>query len=575
MDAYIYIRFSTPAQEDGSSYERQLEACEKFVREKGWNKVDVIEDLGKSAWKGDHLTKGNLGKFANRIFANEIPPNTVVVAENLDRFSRQEAYTTLEWVKTVCSHGITIATVANSRVYDRDNLKESLMPIMEVLLLAEGAYNYVKNIRTRVDGSYAARLKEARESNTAITAIGPSWLKAEGKRPNIKWIPIPERTKIVREIYDLAAAGVPPWGIARQFNDRKEPSFNGVKWERTAIVKILRSRAVEGDKVVGTGKNSTPTGEVLTGYYGEWVVQPEIVAQARAMLDRRRQGGRGRNVEAIHNLFGRKVECGRCGSRMMTTGYKSGYVTCYEASRGTGCTHRASYRYRPFEKSALDAILHFALDEKFFRQAQQANHLTAEIADTQKAISDKEGEAEYALGLAIKLKSETAERKLAEIEAEVRRLKGVLAKLESQLDQARGAATAEAHLARVHEVRDALVHEDAAVRIPARLRVSEAVQAVVNHIQCDTVEGVKRFELALIGGAYAVRFDNEGNKIAEVGGHLPTIVAERRDQTTKDMVRRIAGREVEPPEPLSNDERGPYSFFGCEGPQDWTPEREA
>lgn len=62
-----------------------------------------------------------------------------------------------------------------------------------------------------------------------------------------------------------------------------------------------------------------------------------------------------------------------------------------------------------------------------------------------------------------------------------------------------------------------------------------------------------------MGGAYAVRFDNEGNKLAEVHGDLQAIVGERNG-AARDLVRRVNGRKaVEPHEPLSGE--GPYTFF--------------
>jgi hypothetical protein len=500
--------------------------------------VGVIEDLGRSAWKGDHLTKGNLGRFAKRIFDGEIPKGTVVVAENIDRFSRQRARVTQRWIEDVCDRGIMLATVAGDKVYDAKNLDDNIAAIMEVLLLAEGAYRYVQNLQTRVKGSYEARLRQARIDNTAIHGIGPAWLRAVGKRPNIVWEPIPERVKIVREIFDLTIAGRAPWAIARAFNERGEPSFTGIKWERTSIAKILRNRAVEGDYVVGEGKNQRPTGEVLVGYYPS-IVPLDAIAQARAMLDRRRRGP-GRNSGAINNLFGQRMRCGSCGGRMMQVGYQSRYLTCYEAGRSNGCDHRASYKYRPFETAALDAVLHFAIDEKFFRQAEKSNSIGLEIAEAEKAIRDKQAEAGRLVSLLTRIESPTTEAALVDAERQVGALKARLTDLNAKLAQAQGEATAEAHLRRIHGVREALDHPDEDVRLPARLRVSEALQAAIHYVECETINGQKRFELALMAGVYAARFDNEGNMLGVVRGDFDTALKETHG-AAQEVVRRLRG----------------------------------
>ncbi len=301
IDAYVYIRFSTVRQEAGSSYERQLADCRAYVARMGWNEAGVITDLGRSAWKGVHLKSGNLGKFAARIFGGEIAAASVLVVEELDRLSRQKARVTQRWIEDVCDAGMSVATVKGERVFTATNLNENLFTVFEILMKGQSAHDYVETLSKRVKGSYVERLKEARETNTIITSMAPAWLRTVGSKGDLRWEPIPERVAIVREIYDLAIAGQSPWAIARLFNDRSEPSFGGKAWERTAIIKILRNPAVEGDRPVGEGKASKPTGEVLSGYYPA-ILSAEVIAEARAMMDRRRRG-KGRNSGSVTNPF--------------------------------------------------------------------------------------------------------------------------------------------------------------------------------------------------------------------------------------------------------------------------------
>lgn len=452
--------------------------------------------------------------------------------------------------------GIRFAVVNNGKIYDAASLRASIFETFEILMRGHAAHEYVEKLAGRVKDSYADRLKQARIDNTPVTTVGPAWLRPIPYAP--WWEPVPERMRLIREIFDLTIAGHAPWGIARMFNDRGEISFGGRKWERTAIVKIVRNRAIEGDYVVGEGKNQKPTGEVLVGYYGKPVIPLDVVAQARAMLDRRRRG-KGRNSGAINNLFGQMIRCGECDGRMMLVGYQSRYLVCYEAMRGGGCNHRSSYRYRPFEAAALDAVLHFALDETFFRQAKKASNLGLEIEEVEKAIRDKTAEAGRMVDLLARIDSPTTEAKLVEAEAYITALKAQLAGQRAQLAAAHGVASAEAHLGRVGSVREALHDPDDEIRLPARLRVCEALQAVTHSIKCEGVDGVRRFELVLMGGAYAVRFDNEGRKLAEVHGDLRAIIGERNG-AARDLVRRVnGGKAVEPHEPLSGE--GPYTFF--------------
>jgi hypothetical protein len=234
-------------------------------------------------------------------------------------------------------------------------------------------------------------------------------------------------------------------------------------------------------------------------------------------LDRRRRGS-GRNSGTINNLFGLKIRCNECAGRMMTSGYQSRYLVCYDAMRGNGCTHRTTFKYRPFEAAALDEILHLALDEKFFRQAEKSNHIGLEIAATEKAIRDWQAKAGRAYDMWDSSKSPTAKLRLQEADAEVEKLRPKLAALHREREQAEGEAGAEAHLQRVHGVREALSHPDDDVRLPARLRVSEALQGLVHHVSCRSEDGNRVIYIAVLGGAHSAWFDNEGKKI---GGWTP------------------------------------------------------
>ena len=79
----------------------------------GWKVARIVEDLGKSAWKAEnHLTHGNLGRFAQEVRDGLVPAGTVLVVEKLDRLSRQEPRTTQRWMEDICEAGLKIATVS-------------------------------------------------------------------------------------------------------------------------------------------------------------------------------------------------------------------------------------------------------------------------------------------------------------------------------------------------------------------------------------------------------------------------------------------------------------------------------
>ena len=538
VSAFIYIRFSTPKQEAGSSKDRQIEDCRAYLDRQGWDEAEVIGDLGISAWKGNHLRTGNLGKFAQRVIDGEIPRGSVLVVQNLDRLSRQEPRKTQRWMEDMWDAGLRIASVRDGKVYDAENLSKNIMDIFDVLYKAKAANDYVEVLSSRVKRSYDKWLEQARLDGTPIGNKTPAWIRTVGMRPDLRFELIPERMVIVWEIFKLTIDGKPPWAIARAFNERGEKSFTGKAWERTAIVKIIGNPAIEGDHVVGEGKRQTPTGEILHGYYPV-AIPADVVAQARAALARRKLGP-GRSRTTINNLFGQKIRCGGCGGRMMTAGYQSRYLVCYEGTRGNGCELRTAFRYRPFEKAALDSILNYALDETFFREAAKANHLTLEIAQIEKALKDKRAEAERLVGLLSRIESPTTEAKLAETEHTIGTLTAKLNGLVDSLCEAQGAASTEAHIERVHGVREALEHPDEEIRVSARARVAEALQKIVAYVDADLIDGERRFELGLVGAAGGFRYDNFGNLLGEVRGNLDAVKVETQGEAAP-LVRRMKG----------------------------------
>jgi DNA invertase Pin-like site-specific DNA recombinase len=140
----IYVRFSSIQQEKGASIERQLELARAHIAREGWVEAEPpVIDKGRSAWKGDHLSKGNLGILNKRIMAGEIAPGTVLLAEKLDRFSRQERKITRRWLEDVTDLGIGIATVDGGRVYTAQTLQANMVEDIEILIRAELALSLI------------------------------------------------------------------------------------------------------------------------------------------------------------------------------------------------------------------------------------------------------------------------------------------------------------------------------------------------------------------------------------------------------------------------------------------------
>lgn len=148
----------------------------------------------------------------------------------------------------------------------------------------------------------------------------------------------PIQAETVREIYDLFLGGMSPYAIAKLLTERNIPSPGGKsKWYKATVTSILSNEKYKGDallqKVYTTDyltKRKKPNMGELPQYYvegdHECIITPEIFAQARkelerrrvarqAVIDRKRRSRSLRNVdEPTEQLFLPKLFCGRCGS---------------------------------------------------------------------------------------------------------------------------------------------------------------------------------------------------------------------------------------------------------------------
>src|SRR5262245_15692237 len=88
---YSYARFSTPEQKVGYSKQRQIEAAEAWAKRNGYHLDGSLRmtDEGLSGFHGLHRTKGALGKFLGAVENGRVPPDSILLVENMDRLGRE------------------------------------------------------------------------------------------------------------------------------------------------------------------------------------------------------------------------------------------------------------------------------------------------------------------------------------------------------------------------------------------------------------------------------------------------------------------------------------------------------
>jgi len=517
----IYARFSSPNQERGSSIERQLDLARTHIERMGWTELEAVIDRGRSAWKGHHLTKGNLGELAKRIRCGEFARGTVLLVEKLDRLSRQERRDTIRWLEDMTDCGVGIATVDGARLYTTKTLRDNMMEIIEITLTAELAWKESQQKSERILDAQARKRALAAKTGKVFSKRCPGWLRVVDDRFEI----IEDRADIVRQIYQWTADGVGCRGVSLKLQEAGVPSWGKAKfWEPTYISEIIASPAAEGDhqprRIVDGVKVNTF--DKIIGYYPR-IVDAELVVRARAGRRTRLKHGGGHRL-AFANLFQGLVRCVSCNAPMtMRNGPTArSSLMCSQVYRGRACDQATSIRYRDFEAAALDTILHLALNDRFFSRADESLPLANKVAELEKLLEDQQGKAKRLLKLMLRddEPDEGMVQERDELQAQIKTTKARLQTAQSELDDARGSADQTQHMRRVMEVRDAINHDDKDIRVSARMKVAQALKSVVSYVDCDTRDDFrgtpeKTYTLVIAGGVRAFKFDDRGNMIAE------------------------------------------------------------
>lgn len=542
--AYVYIRFSTVEQEDGDSFERQRDEGLELIAKKGWILAETIEDLGRSAWKGEHLDGGALGKFSDRVRAGDIPQGSWLIAERTDRLSRQGWEALFDWLREMTRKGLNIITV-DGHEFTSVTMKDQLS-IIKILLGGEADEQFSAKLSDRMQKSIRKGIARAQSGEIkVIRSKAPGWLQVRENRSGFDLIE--DRADVVRLIYRLGAEGRGSRWIAKHLNERsikpwgtKQNATSG--WDATTVQWILKSPAVEGDYVTGYSNPSKVKnpGLVVPGYFPA-AVDADLVARARAAMKARKWGG-GANTASAANLFRGLVKCGFCGGRMYLNHHPTtGKVfQCSMAMSKRSCEQRETFRYEGFETAALDTILDLALDDRWFSKADDTHAYAVALAEAQKRIAEDEARLNRAVDMMLDGEiGDVFAARLPALRQAVIDAKEAARSAGDALDRARGAVSPAEHQRRVLSVRNSIEAEDPEVRVDARLRVTQALTGIVDRIECHIHEEWGRtFWITLKLNLFRIVIDQNGVVWEQVFLKPETGGEPKNEKLLGDIVRR-------------------------------------
>ncbi len=370
--AYSYIRMSTNLQLKGDSLRRQIELSQTYADQHGLLLVsdEKLHDIGVSAFKGDNVSSGALGRFLASVKAGNIAAGSYLLVESLDRLSRQDLLPSVQLLLDIIGQSIHVVTLLDGKTYSKEN--SDMASMMMSIALMSRAHEESQTKSRRVGEAWKA--KRSRIGDQKLTKICPGWLTLSPDRRSFKVID--EHRKTVEYIFELSDQGMGSYSVTKSLNEQKIPPFGrSALWNQSYVTKILQNRAVLGEyqpHILLDGKRK-PEGEPIADYF------PRIIADGlfyRVQQARRSRGvgSGGPRGESQRNLFTHIAKCGYCGSPMHLvnkgTGPKGGiYLRCHRAMVGGECT-RVSWKYDEFEQSFLFFVREIDLDSVVNAAAQ-------------------------------------------------------------------------------------------------------------------------------------------------------------------------------------------------------------
>jgi DNA invertase Pin-like site-specific DNA recombinase len=407
--AYSYLRFSTPDQMKGDSYQRQAEAARNYAEQNGLDLDDALtfRDLGVSAFRGANVIDGALGQFIEAVDTGRVQRGSYLLIENLDRLSRDKIMPALTRFSSLLEKGIAVVTLTDGKVYTKDSLN-NLPDLMLSLLIMSRAHEESELKSRRVRAAWQRKRDRAASEGHILTAKAPAWLRLHDGSFEV----IEGRATIVRRIYSLALEGHGKAAIAYRMNrEGIEPFGDGPSearkahsWYPSYIKKILANEAVIGRfqpmrRVWVDGKKRRePDGPAIDGYFPVILDEPDDFYRVR----RSPTGASGHVGKVLSNILSGLATCHYCAGRMHFVNKgpapKGGtYLACDNARRLKTCDAK-SVRYdvvfvaivNSLEDGELDlrALLGGGPQDQRQELAERIDGINGRVAETEEGIEN-------------------------------------------------------------------------------------------------------------------------------------------------------------------------------------------
>ena len=401
--AYSYLRFSMEIQGQGNSFDRQTSGAAEWSERTGIPFQDNLQDLGLSAYKNDHVTKGALGAFLSLCRSDEMKRQTelrevFLVVESLDRLSRRRIMKAVAQLQEIVEAGVKVVTLQDGMLYD-DAAMNSLQGLVISITIMSRAHEESATKSKRCAKGWKAKRDRIRETGKGlIQSRVPFCFRVNDDGETLEIIP--EAAEICRKVFNMVAAGGTYSGTAKALNRQKVPTAGsfctwksakrGIAWTGAGVSRIIQAHWPIGDFV------SSFNGDTIKGYFPR-IIEDSLWAKARQVAGKVTPWGKGRGKRSGqrgYNIFTNIARCAVTGEGMQCRDSGT-YKQLLPASVRFGRRDGASWNLDKFEslffntiRLALDVEKSMEADEHELTLTQgKAQEVEARLANLVKAMA--------------------------------------------------------------------------------------------------------------------------------------------------------------------------------------------
>jgi DNA invertase Pin-like site-specific DNA recombinase len=554
VTAYSYERVSQAQQATGRGLARQSDAAAAWAAKHGLT-LDTrlaLSDAGRSASKGDHLTKGALGKFLQLAQAGQLGSEPILLVEAIDRLSRQEPLDAIETILTgLVGSGVRIITLEDGAEYSRQTLRSDPTKLLVLVVKMQAAYEYSARLGMRIKDSWDKVRQQLRSGTMARPGhFCPAWCDWDAER-GYRFNSKAETVRLIMEMLPEHGCYV----VAQHLNAQGIPTFRGKRWNHSNVRAVATTPAIYGAVRLNTKPTDGSPPEIFEG------LLPAVVSKEQARLVRdqlaRRDKGAQNGPAGTTRWIGQGFTYCVCGARMGTTiggspGKRRYYLRCrHRETERQGCsrpgiplqaaTAHLLTRLQPEQLESLLAACH----ESDARQGRQVAVQVAQQRCDELSQQQRNTESAFKAAARAGVDLSAALAVQQEVEQELTSARRALSDAKRQLEQLNEAAGSEGAIAPVLELQRAFaLGQDSAEQ---RRAVNLALRRMGMAITLDTAEGWMQLQLGEGAGMQRQQIralDRAALYSGDTLGEVAGLVVAQREADFAAELRRSQGAEI-------------------------------